>query len=558
MKEVDLFTIFYTAIGGLGLFFLGLRFLSESLQSIAGSFIQRLINVATSNRFTAVIVGVIVTVIVQSSSISTVMVVGLVNAGLMKLTQAIGVILGANVGTTITGWILVVKIGKYGLLLLGIGIFPMLFSKEQRFAAAGKCLVALGLIFQGLSFMSGAFKPLRDYEPFISNLTYFDAQSYLSILGCIVIGCILTFVIQSSSAMLGITIALATTGSITYPTAAALVLGENIGTTITAMLACVGTTTSAKRAAFSHAIFNICGVAIVFVFFQSYVQFVDSIVPGIPDEVSADGSKAYIAAHVAMGHTLFNVTATIIAIPLLGYLASLVTWLFPSSEEKEIHHLEYLGTAGTSNTEVALNMVELELRNMLKTVEKLFKYSDSYLRSESHDKKALDKIAKLEGITDNIDREITSFCCKVVEGELSPEQSVRAYALIRASNELESVSDYCDSISRYRYRLYRNDLSFSESGWSDINSYFSEVHDFFTCVVESLDNLDPSKIEKLSQIAAELNDKADVIRDNHLARMRSGDCKALPALTFSDIAVAMRRVKNHTVNLYEAMSYSLD
>ena len=156
MENIDFFKMFYTAVGGLGIFFLGLRFLSESLQSMAGSFIQRLINVATSNRFTAVIVGIVVTMIVQSSSISTVMVVGLVNAGLMKLTQAIGVILGANIGTTVTGWILVLKVGKYGLLLIGLGVFPMLFSKRSKFSSAGKCLLALGLIFLGLSFMSGA------------------------------------------------------------------------------------------------------------------------------------------------------------------------------------------------------------------------------------------------------------------------------------------------------------------------------------------------------------------------------------------------------------------
>jgi phosphate:Na+ symporter len=556
MEEIDLFKVFYTALGGLGVFFLGLSFLSESLQSIAGNFIKRLINLATSNRITAVIVGVLVTAIVQSSSISTVMVVGLVNAGLMNLTQAIGVILGANIGTTITGWILVVKIGKYGLLLVGLGIFPMLFSKKAKLAATGKCFVALGLIFQGLSFMSGAFKPLRSYEPFISNLTMFDAQTVFSVLGCVLIGCILTFVIQSSSAMLGITIALAATGSISYPTAAALVLGENIGTTITALLASVGANKSAKQAAFSHAIFNVCGVCIMVLFFKQYISFVDSIVPGIPDELSPDGSKAHIAAHIAMGHTLFNVTATIIAIPLLGYLAKLVTWLVPANEKEE-HHLEYIGTAGTANTEVALNMVELELQNMVKIVEDLFCQSERYLLAREHDQKLLDRIYKLEKISDNINSEITDFCCKIVEGKLSLEQSVRAYALIRAANELESVADYCHSIASYRHRLFRNDLDFSESAWAEVNGYFVEIHQFFSKIIEALPDLNKEKIEALSGTARELNDKADEMRTSHLERMRQGSCKPLPALTFSDMAVAMRRVKNHSVNLYEAMSYEL-
>jgi len=558
MQEIDFFKMFYTAIGGLGIFFLGLRYLSESLQSMAGAFIKRLINIATSNRFIAVIVGVIVTAIVQSSSISTVMVVGLVNAGLMNLTQAIGVILGANIGTTITGWILVVKIGKYGLLLIGIGIFPMLFSKGAKLAATGKSFVALGLIFQGLAFMSGAFKPLRGNEEFVANLAYFDAGTALSVAGCIFIGCILTFIIQSSSAMLGITIALASTGTITFPTAAALVLGENIGTTITAVLASVGTNTSAKRAAFSHAIFNLTGVVLMFIFFKPYINLVESIVPGLADAVGPDGSKAYIAAHIATGHTLFNVTATLVAIPFLGVLAKLVCFLIPGTEEEEEekHQLKYLSAAGTSNSEIALNMAGQEINNMLDIVKKIFGFSERYLRLESHDEKLLDQIHQLEKITDNINNEITSFCCKVVEGKLSLEQSVQAYALIRSANELESIADYCRSIASYKHRLIRKELDFSEQAWSEISDYYSDIHSFFESVAAAIYELNKTKISEFNDTAAKLNRHADTIRDSHLLRMRSGACQALPALTFSDIAVAMRRVKNHTVNLYEAMDYS--
>jgi len=246
---IEPFKMGYTAIGGLGIFILGMKYLSDSLQMLSGGLIRKAISSVTTNRFLAVLVGLFVTTFVQSSSITTVMVVGLTNAGLMHLTQAIGVILGANIGTTITGWILAVKIGKYGLLLIAVGVFPMLFSKNDRISASAKVMVALGLIFFGLEIMSGAFKPLRSDESFMNLMLSLDAQSLLSILGCVAIGCAMTMIIQSSSAMLGITIALATTGAIPLATAVALVMGENIGTTITAQFAAIGGTITARRAA---------------------------------------------------------------------------------------------------------------------------------------------------------------------------------------------------------------------------------------------------------------------------------------------------------------------
>ncbi len=550
------FTMLFTAAGGLGLFFLGLRFLSDSLQQIAGDLIRKLINKATSNRFTAVIVGLVVTCIVQSSSISTVMVVGLVNAGLMQLTQAIGVILGANIGTTITGWILVVKVGKYGLLFIALGFFPMLFSKIAKRAASGKMLVALGLIFIGLQNMSGAFKPLRKDSDFINYLAYFDATSLTSIIGCVIIGCLLTFIIQSSSAMLGITIAMATTGSISYPTAAALVLGENIGTTITALLASIGTNTTAKRAATSHAVFNTLGVAIMIALFPTYISFIDSIVPGDPETIKnlADGDiiKEHIAAHIAMGHSIFNVTATILMLPFINYLARFVTWMIPEPDEKRIQTFEYIDIPGGTPAGVGLQMAELELKKLSNIVNEVIVLSEQYVHAEVDDDQLFKRISKLEKITDKIQTEITTFVCRAMEGRLSDEQSNIAYSIIRKSDELESIADYAESVATYRKQLFDSNLNFSEEGWKDVFRYFTETKQFFEKVTENILDLDEKKIDGFWEKARELNDQADSVRDRHLERMREGTCKALPALSFSDIIVSLRRIKNHTVNLFEA------
>jgi len=213
---------------------------------VAGDMIKNVVNSLTTHRVAAVMVGTLVTMIVQSSSVTTVMVVGFVNAGLMSLVQAIGVIFGANIGTTITGWIISIKVGKYGLLLIGMGIFPALFAKTNKWRQLGRIFFSVGMIFFGLQIMSGAFKPLRSMPEFLDSISYFSGQHYGAYIACVIVGCFLTMIIQSSSAMLGITIAMATSGVITYHTAAALVLGENIGTTVTALLASIGGNVNAR------------------------------------------------------------------------------------------------------------------------------------------------------------------------------------------------------------------------------------------------------------------------------------------------------------------------
>ncbi|MCA8944855.1 MAG: Na/Pi cotransporter family protein, partial [Planctomycetes bacterium] len=270
MKAEDWFTLAYTVVGGLGIFLFGMKLLSESLQALASDFIRKLIGWLTNNRAVAMGVGVLLTVIVQSSSVTTVMLVGFINAGLMTLTQAVGVILGANIGTTITGWIIAFKVGKYGLLLVGAGFVPFFFMKSIRWKSIGKVLIALGMVFLGLQFMSGGFKPLSKTNDFQSMLVWFQADSMLSVLACVALGCLLTFIVQSSSAMLAITMSLAAAGQIDYQTAAALVLGENIGTTITMHLAAIGGTIDAKRASYAHIMFNVIGVSVMVIIFPWY------------------------------------------------------------------------------------------------------------------------------------------------------------------------------------------------------------------------------------------------------------------------------------------------
>ncbi|HMB16030.1 MAG TPA: Na/Pi cotransporter family protein [Pelovirga sp.] len=557
---IDHFTMAYTAIGGLGIFILGMKFLSDSLQLLSGGVIRKVISSLTSNRFLAVLVGISVTAFVQSSTISTVMVVGLVNAGLMQLTQAIGFILGANIGTTITGWILAIKIGKYGLLLVGLGIFPMLFSKNDRITATARTLVALGLIFFGLEIMSDAFRPLRSDESFMNLMLILDAQSLISILGCVLIGCLLTMVVQSSSAMLGITIALAMTGAIPFHTAVALVMGENIGTTITAQLAALGGTVTARRTAMAHSVFNVVGVIILVIIFSPFVALVEALVPGIANFANEVGDRPYIAAHIAFAHSMFNVTATLIVLPFLGLLANLVIKLVPDRAGGPKGSFRYIGAPGSMPVALGVTMVYEELKKMQGRAHKALRHAGSFLQRDlKNHEKFYRKVKAIEEQTDIIQHEITTFTVSLMQGgKSSKEQSDRAYAYVRAADELESIADYALSLCSYMRRLEKNDLDYSADAWADLHNFHHELFAFFNLVCKVFHNQDDINKNLVRNEAKRLNDLADSIRKAHLERMKAGSCNALPALTFSDMAVAMRRIKNHTVNLYEALAEDED
>ncbi len=545
----------YTAIGGLGVFVLGMKYPSDSLQMLSGGLIRKAISSLTTNRFLAVLVGLAVTCFVQSSSITTVMVVGLTNAGLMQLTQAIGVILGANIGTTITGWILAIQIGKYGLLLIALGVFPMLFSKNDTISSIAKVLVALGLIFFGLEIMSDAFKPLRKDEGFMNLMLTLDGRTLLSVLGCVLIGCLMTMVVQSSSAMLGITIALAATGAIPLYTAIALVMGENIGTTITAQLAAIGGTITARRAAMAHTAFNVLGVVIIISFFSTYVELIEQFVHGDSGFADGTGKYPYIAAHIAMAHTAFNVTATLFMLPFLGQLARLVTKIVPEREGAARGGFKYIGPPGTIPVSMGISMVFEELKRMQTRVHKALRHAGSYLQ---RDLKGRDrfyrKVTAIEEETDVMQHEITTFVVTLMQaGSASNSQSDRAYSYVRAADELESIADYSASLCSYMKRLDKYELDYSPDAWEDLLDFHRQVFAFFMLVSNDFKSEEIDKSRKIYDEANRLNDLADSIRDRHLKRMKAGCCGALPALTFSDMAVALRRIKNHTVDLHESL-----
>lgn len=542
---MEVFTTIYTLLGGLGIFFFGMKFMSDGLQAVAGDVIRKVINSLTSNRFMAVGVGLIVTCIVQSSSVTTVMVVGFVNASLMSLTQAIGVIFGANIGTTITGWIISIKVEKYGLLMVGLGFIPALFSKSDRWENLGRALLGIGLVFIGLQTMSASFTPLRDNQTFLDSIAYFSGDHYGAYLASILMGCLLTMIVQSSSAMLGITMALASTGVIPYSTAVCLVLGENIGTTITAILASVGGNVNAKRAARAHACFNLFGVLMMTFFLRPYFDLIDYIIPMDPRFIAEDGSVPYVAQHIALAHTLFNVTATLSFLPFINYLAAFVTKITPDTDQKEVPHLVVLGDPSNMLPAASLAQAESELRKMKDIVDRMFKLNRDFWDAPDYDPKKLAKIIDYERITDNIHKEVTVFLCYVMERGMSHQQSEQVQSLIKISDELESVADYIERLANYRERFKKEEALSGESR-EEFFSFLDEVGIFFNMVGDGLiagHVLDMNRVEAKSH---ELQLWADSMREKHLDRISKGNYLPITALTYSDMVVALRKIRAHS------------
>ncbi|MBK8206678.1 MAG: Na/Pi cotransporter family protein [Planctomycetes bacterium] len=561
------FTLAYTVLGGLAVFLFGMKILSESLQALASEFIRKLISWLTNNRVIAMGVGVVLTTIVQSSSVTTVMLVGFINAGLMNLTQAVGVILGANIGTTLTGWIIAIKVGKYGLLLAGVGFVPTFFAKKTKWKSVGRIMIALGLIFLGLEFMSGGFKPLSATNDFRDAMAYFTADSIFSILACVVIGCLLTFVVQSSSAMLAITMSLAATGQIEYQTAAALVLGENIGTTVTMHLAAMGGTLDAKRASWAHIMFNVIGVSYMVLLFPWYTQFVTWFVESTPDAVSTlfsvhgEGTAAHvdplIMMKIAAGHSLFNITNNLLFLPLLPLLVKFVVWLKPDKGKTSKKRLKLSGDLSKISPELALEEAEGELRLMREVVVEAMEKSMAYARLKQDDEAIFKRVDHLEQVTDNIQMEVTLFITDVLQLPMTAEQAKRAYALIRISDEMESVADYCQNLAKYRARMFRDGLKLSDAANRELDTVMKLVEEFTRAGMEFVvthheADMHDEDVRALVRMADAINIAADKVRDSHLSRVKEGSCEPLAGMVFSDMVVALRRMKNHTVNVIDA------
>lgn len=558
-KNEKLIEMALQILGGLGIFLLGMKFMSDGIQTVAGSSLRKMIKAVTDNRFMACGVGVLITMLVQSSSVTTVMAVGFVNSTIMELNQAIGIILGANIGTTITGWILVLKIGKYGLPMIGIATFVYLFSKRETAKYIAFAIIGVGMVFLGLELMKNGFKPMQEFDEFIEWFKKFEANDYIGVLKCALVGCILTVIVQSSSATLGITIALATVGVIEFKTAAALVLGENIGTTITAFLASLNATTNAKRAAYFHVAFNIIGVMWITLFFQPYIHLIEWIMShfhSVTDisavAIDSDGDlvRPDTKAAIAYVHTIFNVTNVIIFLPFTAIAAKLLTKYVPDRKGKKGGYKTQLDFHMLQSSFAAIEQSSFELEKMKEKTREMFLDLEKYSNKPKKPQKCAKRIFEAEEVMDEVQTEITEFLTEILSGTLSLEQTEEAKKQLLIADEYESVSDYLMRILKYYLKLEDFGLSLSPDQKSELDKLHKLVLKLYDKVNSNGDN-DDTYYEEILEANSSLTSLIKQLRDRHWDRISVEKMPPLLSTTYKDILTSYRKIKNILVTIYE-------
>ena len=548
----------FGVLGGLGLFLFGMKIMSEGLQKIAGSRIRQILAALTNNRLVGTLVGIAVTAIIQSSSATTVMVVGFVNAGLMSLVQSIGIVLGANIGTTITAQLIAFKITQYALPAIGIGAGFKLFAKNKKWSYVGEVLLGFGLLFFGLSVMKTAFDPLKASEEFRQLFLIVGDNHLLGVL----IGAILTIIVQSSAATIGITIALASTGLLTFEASVALILGEIIGTTITTNLAAIGTNLAARRTALAHFLFNTFGVCYMLLFFTLFTNLVASITPGDADFIIQTqeqaarlggeiGDKPFIARHIANTHTLFNVLNTILFLPLVGVLAKLSTLAVRGRDKEAEFHLKYLDDRVLNTPPIALAQARSETRRMAQVALEMVDETMTFL--QDNDLKRLSALEKNEALSDALQKEITNFLVALSQTSITQESSKEVASMMHMVNDLERVGDYCENLWLLSQRKLKQKITFSEIAMNEMADIAKLTRDFLARIVRALEEKDVGVYAEAQLLEDAIDDLEERLRNNHIKRLNTGECTVNSGLIFIDMLHNFEKIGDHTFNLAKAV-----
>ncbi|MEZ6099168.1 MAG: Na/Pi cotransporter family protein [Pirellulaceae bacterium] len=549
--------LFCELVGGLGIFLLGMKNMSEGTQAVAGNSLRRLIGIVTNNRFLAISVGTLVTCLVQSSSITTVMVVGFVNSGVMELSQAVGVIMGANIGTTITGWILVLKVGKYGLPMLGLASFVYLFSRGDRWRYWAMSIMGIGMVFFGLELMKDACAIIKETPDFESWFQRFQADSYLGVLKCAMVGCFLTMLVQSSSATLGITISLASQGIISYETAAALVLGENIGTTITALLASLAATTNARRAAYFHVIFNMIGVFWITLIFAWYIDFIQWIINvDVNQMVMDNGKETYpnTTAAIAATHSVFNIVNTVLFIPFVPAFVKLLMRLVPSRDFKEKPHLTDLDVRMLDTPLLAIEQSRKVIERMGTNCSKMMTWLAELRDQDTPDKELGNRLKRREQVLDTMQDEIAEFITNLLSGNVPHVVAEAARRQLRMADEYESVSDYILNLDEFDRKLRRDGHRFTEVHRGSLRSLHKHLADYLSAVNAACTQENENVLVETSADLKRIKTEIKQLRRKHLEELSTHTIAPPISVAYLAALNAYARVLDHSFNIAETIS----
>ena len=534
LKEEIILEIAISLLGGLGLFLYGMNLMAEGLQKSAGDKLKKIVEKLTSNTVMGVLVGTVVTAIIQSSSAATVMVVGFVNAGIMSLSQAIGVIMGANIGTTVTAQLVSFKLEAIAPVALGIGIILYLFSKKEKTKELATILLGFGILFTGMEFMKDAVKPLAEYEGFRRALIYFGEHQFLGIIA----GFAITGIIQSSSASMGMLIALASQGLIPLSSALPILYGDNIGTCVTSLLSSIGASRNAKRAATMHLTFNVIGT-LIFVLILNYP--ISALVKWL------DPTDA--ARQIANAHTIFNVVNVLILLPFAKYIVKIVLKIMPITEEESeaTAATKYLDERIIQTPSIALGNTVKEVSRMGQKANKALEYSMNSLINKSMTD--VEKTEKYEEHVNMLQKEILNYLLKLSKSPLNDEERNKVDLLFNTVNDIERVSDHAENISELSRLAIEKDLQFSDTALEEMNNIYSKAKENFNVALKGLEDDDKNIISKVYEIEDEVDALDKLYRKKHIERLNNGKCTIDSGVLFLDLLTNLERISDHSCNI---------
>ncbi len=523
------FNVLLGLIGGLGLFIYGMHLLSESLRKLSLGILKRLLDKMSENRIVSMLVGVSFTSIVQSSSATSVFLIGFLNAGIISLAAALPVIFGANIGTTITAQLIAFKLTKSALFFVFIGAVIYFFAKKDKNKNRGHAILGFGLLFLGLSVMTAAVKPLAENEAIITLFISFGTQPFLGILT----GLLVTALLQSSSTTIGMVIAFASAGLLDLPAAIYLVLGDNIGTCITALIASIGGRYSSKRLALGHGLFNIAGTLIMLPFIPLYLHYIPML--------SGD-----IARQIANTHTIFNIINTAIMLPLVPVYVKILRYLVPGKdyEKKEVIHLDKTLLA-TPN--MAIQAVVRELSVMLGICRDMLDKARRCTVSYNH--KLKNEISFDEESVDEMQKHITEYLVDLTKQELLEKQRRLVPALIHSVNDIERVGDYCENIAKVSQRVFEYNLEFSMQAKSDLKTLFEKTDVSMKHTQRAMENNDEQAAKVALNVESEINELIMKYRLDHIKRLEQDICTSDSGLVYSDLLINIERLNAHLANI---------